>query len=144
MTDYINHAKKIADDFKQSVTANERMAQGFVETISNSDFLLQLAQRLHSASRYLDISLVNYGAPITADCSASAASNDAYAEDNLQIIHHANAFEIGPQDAYNTFPPSFNAAWQSIRSNIMQLDNKRRYYEPVPQIRYLEVEGDVE
>jgi hypothetical protein len=144
MTDYINHAKKIVEDFKQSVISNEQMAQGFVETIPNHNLLLELAQRLYSDSRYLDIPLINYGVPIAADCSASAASNHAYAEDLLQIIHHANAFNIGPQDAYNTFPPSFNAAWQTIGPNIMRLDNTRRYYEPVPQMRYLEVEGDVE
>ena len=144
MTDYINHAKNIVEDFKQSVTANERMAKGFVETIPDSRLLVQLAKRLYSASRYLDIPLVKYGAPMTADCSASAASNDAYAEDNLQITHHENAFDIRPQGAHNTFPPSFNAAWQSIHPYIMHLDNTRRYYEPDPQLRYLAVEGDVE
>lgn len=143
-TDYIDHAKKILEDLKQSLTANKLMAQGFVEAIPNSNVLVQLAQRLYSASRYLDIPLVKYGAAMSADCSASAASNDAYAEDNLQMTHHANAFDIRPQGSYNTFPPSFNAAWQSIFPYMMHLDSTQRYYEPDPQLRYLEVEGDVE
>jgi hypothetical protein len=144
MADYINVAKRIAEDFKRSVTANEDMARWFVGAVPNSDLLLQLAQRLHPASRYLDIPLLKYGAPMAADCSESAVTNRAYVEDNLQIIHYANVSDIQPQSPYNPFPPSFNGAFQSISQYIIHLDSTRRYYEPDPQPRYLEVEGDVE
>jgi uncharacterized protein YbaA (DUF1428 family) len=145
MTDseVINRAAEIVQEFGQLVTADIRMARGFVETIPNGKLLVRFAQRLRTASRYLVVSLIQYGAAMNADCSASAASNMAYADDQLQTIHHADPFDIMP-NPYNTFPPWVTMAWGRIESYLTRLDETQRYYEPDSQSRYLEVEGDVE
>jgi hypothetical protein len=49
------------------------VARHFVEAVPNANILVRIAQRLHSASRYLDVPLIEYEAPADVDCSPSAA-----------------------------------------------------------------------
>lgn len=138
-----NDVKDIINHFARLVTINPTVAQHFVEAVPNASLLLRIAKRLYSASRYIDVPLIEYDAPVDADCSPSAASNVAYLDDKLQIFHYPNPMAIDP-GTNRTFPPSVRTAWESIREYITSLDNGERYYEPPPQRRYLEVEGDVE
>jgi hypothetical protein len=141
---YINRATEIVQEFRQLVTANPTIAQGFVQSIPNGRLLVEFARRLLSASQRLDVPLIQYGAPVRADCSASAASNVGYADDQLQMTHHEDPFDIAPVGAYTTFPPSVELAGRTINRYVEELNRTRRYHEPDSQPRYLEVEGDVE
>ena len=136
-------AINIVDRFKQLVTVNPQVALRFVQAVPNANALFHIAQRLCSASRYLDAPLPDYDAPDGMGCSPSAESNSAYSDDPMQLFYHPDPMCIRP-GAHGTFPPSVEMAWKSVHDYVKTLDDEKRYYEPEIQWRYLRVEADVE